>query len=92
MSRRLQKELAALEAKPLDFASAKPIGENLLHWNALIEGPEDTPYKGGTFSVELLYPGEYPFKPPKIQFKTKIFHPQIKEEDGSICLDMFSEW
>ena len=92
MTKRLQKELQVLAKTPLDFATASPVGDNMLHWNAMLEGPKDSPYVDGVFSVDLVFPGEYPFKPPKVQFKTKIFHPQVNQEDGNICLGLAEEW
>eukprot|EP00505_MAST-04D_sp_SCG-Rhode-Island_P005001 Stramenopile-MAST_4_protein_5001 len=65
MAKRLQKELKALGQTPLDFATASPVGDNLLHWNAMLEGPADSPYVNGVFSIDLVFPAEYPFKPPK---------------------------
>ena len=66
-----------MQANPTDFATAGPVGDDLLHWNAMLMGPADTPYDGGVFNVDLVFPAEYPFKPPKVKFLTKIYHPNI---------------
>lgn len=47
------------------------------------------PYDKGAFRVELIFPAEYPFKPPKITFKTKIYHPNV-DEKGQVCLPIIS--
>ena len=57
--------------------------ERYLHSTA----PEDTPYLGGIFYLDIYIPIEYPIKPPNIIFKTKIFHPNINSS-GHICLDI----
>lgn len=47
------------------------------------------PYDKGAFRIEIIFPAEYPFKPPKITFKTKIYHPNI-DEKGQVCLPIIS--
>lgn len=50
---------------------------------------ENPPYSKGAFRIEINFPAEYPFKPPKICFKTKIYHPNI-DEKGQVCLPIIS--
>ena len=90
MARRLNKELSDLQNNPTDFATAGPVGEDLLHWNAMLMGPPNTPYDGGVFNVDLVFPAEYPFKPPKVRFLTKVYHPNIKS-NGEICADLVND-
>ena len=76
-----------------NFISAGPVSEdNIFTWSAKINGPKDSPYEGGIFVLAIDFPKEYPFKPPKINFITKIYHPNINS-GGSICLDILnSQW
>lgn len=53
-------------------------------------GPSDSPYSGGVFFVNIHFPPDYPFKPPKVQFATKVYHPNVNSQ-GSICLDILKE-
>ena len=50
-----------------------------------MDGPEGTPFVGGKFVVHLDFSQGYPFKPPKINFVTKIYHPNVKTDTGEIC-------
>ncbi|XP_076402006.1 ubiquitin-conjugating enzyme E2 D4 isoform X4 [Peromyscus maniculatus bairdii] len=64
----------------------------MFHWQATIMGPNDSPYQGGVFFLTIHFPTDYPFKPPKVAFTTKIYHPNINS-NGSICLDILrSQW
>jgi len=54
---------------------------------------EDTCYQGGVFTVDIVIPDDYPFKPPKMKFDTKVWHPNISSVTGAICLDILkNEW
>ncbi|KAK1276435.1 hypothetical protein QJS04_geneDACA011117 [Acorus gramineus] len=74
----------------LMFSIAGPVAEDMFHWQATIMGPPDSPYAGGVFLVTIHFPPDYPFKPPKVAFRTKVFHPNINS-NGSICLDILKE-
>ena len=50
---------------------------------------DSAPYNKGAFKIEIAFPAEYPFKPPKILFKTKIYHPNV-DEKGQVCLPIIN--
>ena len=85
--KRINKELQDLARDPPAQLSAGPAGEDLFCWQATIMGPPDSPYQGGLFFLTIHFPSDYPFKPPKVVFTTKIYHPNINS-NGSICLDI----
>lgn len=88
--RRITKELKEMENDPPSNVSGGAIKNDLFHWTAMIIGPTETPYAGGTFKLNIHFPADYPFKPPKISFTTKIFHPNVSRS-GGICLDILKE-
>ena len=91
--RRIQKELKDLSKEDLSDITAKPKSDNdLFLWEATIKGPTGSPYENGLFHIDIRFSSDYPFKPPTLTFKTKIYHPNISST-GSICLDILkSNW
>ncbi|PKX88537.1 uncharacterized protein P174DRAFT_516467 [Aspergillus novofumigatus IBT 16806] len=94
--KRIAKELAELIESPPAGITVELVDEsNLYEWKVYMEGPEGSPYHKGKFQVKLVLPTEYPFKPPTVSFATKIYHPNVTNDDkGSMCLGMLrpDEW
>ncbi|KAG4183559.1 hypothetical protein ERO13_A09G116400v2 [Gossypium hirsutum] len=89
-SKRISKELKDLQKDPPVSCNAGPAGDDMFHWQATIMGPIVSPYAGGVFLVSIHFPPDYPFKPPKVSLRTKVYHPNINS-NGSICLDILKE-
>merc|ERR1711879_92994 len=69
------------------------VAKDFKHWKGYIQGPSDTCYEGGQFAVDIKIPSEYPFEPPKMNFDTKVWHPNVSSQTGAICLDILkTEW
>jgi len=90
-SKRILRELQDLRKDPPANCSAGPINpEAVYNWEAVIFGPADSPYSGGVFNMTVEFPSDYPFKPPRLMFTTKIYHPNINSS-GFICLDILKQ-
>lgn len=90
--RRLMRDFKKLQEDPPAGVSGAPTEENILFWEAVIFGPQDTPFEDGTFKLSLEFTEEYPNRPPSVKFVSKMFHPNVYA-DGSICLDILqNQW
>eukprot|EP00030_Apusomonadida_sp_AF-17_P001978 a2202_458.p1 GENE.a2202_458~~a2202_458.p1 ORF type:complete len:187 (-),score=79.97 a2202_458:83-598(-) len=85
--RRLMRDFKRLQQDPPEGVSGAPNDDNIMEWQAVVLGPSDTPWEGGTFRLSMVFAEAYPNEAPKVKFITKLFHPNVYA-DGSICLDI----
>ncbi|SCZ99863.1 BZ3501_MvSof-1269-A2-R1_Chr3-1g05693 [Microbotryum saponariae] len=73
--------------------TAGPVSDRSVHeWEATIEGPPGSAYEGGIFDLSIVLPPDYPFRPPRVTFLTKVYHANINTQ-GGICLDILkNQW
>ncbi|KAL9595769.1 MAG: hypothetical protein Q9179_004858 [Wetmoreana sp. 5 TL-2023] len=92
----VSQEYAELNKNPPQDMKVDLVSENDIYkWRITINGPKDSPYAGGRFLVYMTLPVDFPFKPPVISWQTKIYHPNVSNDDkGLMCLGILrdGEW
>ncbi|XP_037940091.1 ubiquitin-conjugating enzyme E2-24 kDa-like [Teleopsis dalmanni] len=85
---RMMSEYRQMLEDPPPNTSIKLVNNSLTHWEVTIIGPQDTVYAGGEFKLDIQFPWNYPFRTPRIRFKTKIYHCNV-DENGIFCKNEF---
>jgi len=67
---RLRQDYMRINKDPVPYVKAAPLPSNILEWHYVVTGPENSPYEGGTYHGKLVFPREFPFKPPSIYMIT----------------------
>ena len=89
--KRIRKEYEEMMRSAPMNCSAGPVNEDdMFLWQATLVGPEGSQYEGGVFNLRIEFPLDYPYKPAKINFVTKIYHCNINSS-GTICLDILKD-
>ena len=82
--KKLLADFENIQNNPSDNFSAVPNETNVMIWNAVIFGPQNSPYEDGVLKLTMTFCDEYPYIPPQVQFTSKMFHPNIFS-DGKVC-------
>lgn len=86
--KRMMKDIQALESSEFTITHSEKRIDTI---SVFITGPKDSLYEGGIWELTVFFPSNYPFKSPSIGFINKIYHPNIDEKSGSICLDVLNK-
>jgi len=69
------------------------IDDSLFHLRGSFKGPDDSPYEGGHFEVDIVVPDVYPTSPLEMKFITKVYHPNVSSVTGAISMSILKdEW
>ena len=90
----LKREFDALQNDPILSLGCTVGLENkdIFHWKISLAGPVDTPYAGGMFFLTVDFPVNYPKSKPEVRFKNKIYHLNVSESNGHICISTLNNW
>ncbi|KAF2706586.1 UBC-like protein [Pleomassaria siparia CBS 279.74] len=68
-------------------SNASEPSSDLTALDILLAGPIGTPYEKGVWRLRLDIPTTYPTAPPTATFRTRLWHPNIDEASGAVCVE-----
>ena len=80
VAKRVLREVAQMVEQPLEGIRVL-VPDDVRSITAVVDGPEGTPYEGGSFRLRMVLGDDFPRLPPKGFFTTKIFHPNVNPGD-----------
>ncbi|GAB2273896.1 Ubiquitin-conjugating enzyme E2 4 [Dionaea muscipula] len=85
-----RREMDLMKLMMSDY-KVETINDGMEEFFVEFHGPSNSPYQGGVWKMRVELPDAYPYKSPSIGFVNKIYHPNIDEMSGSVCLDVISQ-
>ena len=90
---RIEREMNYLtSSENVPVNKVERIGDNNLIWKVVFDGPEATAYEDGIFTLKFVFPNNYPTGGPEALFMTKMFHPNVREGDQHVCINLLNSW
>ncbi|KAL3801724.1 hypothetical protein ACHAW5_010064 [Stephanodiscus triporus] len=87
----LKRQLNELAKNPIDLVSVGLTDEsNVYDWEILIMGPDGTLYEGCFFKARLVFPQNFPYRPPTMTFQSEMWHPNICK-NGEVCISILHD-
>ncbi|KAK9064767.1 hypothetical protein SSX86_016149 [Deinandra increscens subsp. villosa] len=85
-----RREMDVMKLMMSDYV-VEPINDGINELNVEFHGPKESLYEGGLWKIRVELPDAYPYKSPSIGFLNRIFHPNVDELSGSVCLDVINQ-
>jgi len=89
--KRLEKEYQSLRKTPAAGYNVELKHGDIFEWTGTLHGLDNSPYEGGKFAFHIQFTEDYPEKPPKLNFTTKIYHPNVDARTGVVSWKMLGE-
>ena len=99
--KKIKEEFMSIKSSPIENIGVTvglPNEDNIFEWKCTLKGPRDSSYAGGLFFLRIIFPDNYPTKPPEVCFITPIYHLNVNprktelERLGHVCINTLNWW